>query len=116
WFLGMGVLVWVTLALFIAMSARWRRAGRSLGPEMPIGIPNRVFAAAYVVWTVAIALSAWPLSGSRGPGDFASPLSQRRHSFTIYRRRSRNPRPSKIAGIAFSIRAVRVPDCLAPVK
>jgi len=37
------------------------------------------------------------------------------HSFTIYRR-SRNPRPSKIAGIAFSIRAVRVPDCFAPAK
>ena len=31
-------------------------------------------------------------------------------------RRSRNPRPSKIAGIAFSIRAVRVPDCFAPAK
>ena len=42
-------------------------------------------------------------------------LSVRIHSFTIYRR-SRNPRPSKIAGIAFSIRAVRVPDCLAPAK
>src|SRR6185295_710289 len=38
-----------------------------------------------------------------------------RDSFTIYRR-SRNPFPSKIAGIAFSIRAVRVPDCFAPVK
>jgi hypothetical protein len=37
------------------------------------------------------------------------------HSFTIYRR-SRNPRPSKIAGIAFSIRAVRVADCFAPAK
>src|ERR1700693_946936 len=37
------------------------------------------------------------------------------HSFTIYRR-SRNPRPSKIAGIAFSIRAVRVPGCFAPAK
>jgi hypothetical protein len=35
--------------------------------------------------------------------------------FTIYRR-SRNPRPSKIAGIAFSIRALRVPDCFAPAK
>ena len=34
---------------------------------------------------------------------------------TIYRR-SKNPRPSKIAGIAFSIRAVRVPDCFAPAK
>jgi hypothetical protein len=34
---------------------------------------------------------------------------------TIYRR-SRNPRPSKIAGIAFSIRAVRVADCFAPLK
>jgi hypothetical protein len=37
------------------------------------------------------------------------------HSFTIYRR-SRNPRPSKIAGIAFSIRAVRVADSFAPAK
>jgi alcohol dehydrogenase-like protein len=37
------------------------------------------------------------------------------HSFTIYRR-SRNPRPSKIAGIAFSIRALRVPDCFALAK
>ena len=35
--------------------------------------------------------------------------------FTIYRR-SRNPRPSKIAGIAFSIRAIRVADCFAPAK
>src|SRR5262249_2231914 len=30
--------------------------------------------------------------------------------------RSRNPRPSKIAGIALSIRAVRVPDCFALAK
>jgi len=37
------------------------------------------------------------------------------HSVTIYRR-SKNPRPLKIAGIAFSIRAVRVPDRFAPVK
>jgi len=43
------------------------------------------------------------------------PHAPRIHSFTIYRR-SRNPRPSKIAGIAFSIRAVRVPDCFAPAK
>ena len=42
-------------------------------------------------------------------------LSLRILIFTIYRR-SRNPRPSKIAGIAFSIRAVRVADCFAPVK
>ena len=42
-------------------------------------------------------------------------LPVRIHGFTIYRR-SRNPRPSKIAGIAFSIRAVRVPDCFAPAK
>jgi hypothetical protein len=65
WFLGMAIPVWVTLALFIAMVARWQRTGRSLGPEMPIGIPNRVFVVAYVAWTVAIALAAWPLSGSR---------------------------------------------------
>ena len=42
-------------------------------------------------------------------------LSVRIHGFTSYRR-SRNPRPSKIAGIAFSIRAVRVSDCFAPPK
>jgi hypothetical protein len=35
--------------------------------------------------------------------------------FAIYRRSS-NPRPSKIAGIAFSIRAARVADCFAPAK
>src|SRR5262249_19286760 len=37
-----------------------------------------------------------------------------RHS--ARRGRSRNPRPAKIAGIAFSIRAVRVAGCLAPAK
>jgi hypothetical protein len=42
-------------------------------------------------------------------------LPLRIHGLTIYSR-SRNPRPSKIAGIAFSIRAVRVPDCFAPAK
>jgi hypothetical protein len=42
-------------------------------------------------------------------------LSVRIHSFTIYRR-SWNPSPSKIAGIAFSIRAVRVRDCFALAK
>lgn len=31
-------------------------------------------------------------------------------------RLSRNPRPSKMAGIAFSIRATRVADCLAAPK
>jgi len=31
-------------------------------------------------------------------------------------RLSRNPLPSNIAGIAFSIRAVRVADCLAAAK
>jgi hypothetical protein len=29
-------------------------------------------------------------------------------------RRSKNPRPSKIEDIAFSIRAIRVADCFAP--
>jgi hypothetical protein len=42
-------------------------------------------------------------------------LSVSIHSFTIYRR-SRSTRPSKIAGIAFSIRVVRVPDCFVPAK
>jgi hypothetical protein len=63
WFLAMGLLVWATLVLFIVLAVRWRRAGRKPGPEMPIGIPNRIFAAAYVVWTVTIALAAWPLDG-----------------------------------------------------
>jgi hypothetical protein len=35
---------------------------------------------------------------------------------TVGYRRSRNPRPSKIAGIAFWIRAVLVADCFAPAK
>jgi hypothetical protein len=59
----MGLLVWATLVLFIVLAARWRRAGRKPGPEMPIGIPNRIFVAAYVLWTVVIALAAWPLDG-----------------------------------------------------
>jgi hypothetical protein len=42
---------------------RWRRQGRPMGPEMPIGLPNRLFAAAYVAWTIVIALAAWPLLG-----------------------------------------------------
>jgi hypothetical protein len=51
------------------------------------------------------------LSLSRDNAD----LSVRIHSFTIYRR-SGNPRPSKIAGFAFSIRAVRFSDCFTPAK
>jgi hypothetical protein len=60
-FLGTALLVWVAFVAFIVLATRWRRAGRKPGPEMPIGIPNRIFAAAYVVWTVAIALAAWSL-------------------------------------------------------
>ena len=56
-----------------------------------------------------------PAPYSVGYGRQEEHLSVPIHSFTIYRR-SRNPRPSKIAGIAFSIRAVRVPDCFAPAK
>ena len=37
----------------------WRREGREPGPNMPIGIPNRIFAAAFVAWTVGVALAAW---------------------------------------------------------
>jgi hypothetical protein len=62
-FLGMGLLVWATLILFIVLAARWRRAGRKPGPETPIGIPNRIFVVAYVLWTVVIALAAWPIGG-----------------------------------------------------
>ena len=54
------------------------------------------------------------MAGYAGANPPYGPLEGIR-SFTIYRR-SRNPRPAKIAGIAFSIRAVRVADCLAPVK
>jgi Protein of unknown function (DUF998) len=63
WFVGMGLLVWACLAVFMVLVARWRRECRPLGPEMPIGLPNRLFAAAYVAWTVVIALAAWPLLG-----------------------------------------------------
>jgi hypothetical protein len=61
WFLGMGLLVWACLAVFMVLIVRWRREGRPVGPEMPIGLPNRLFAAAYVAWTVVIALIAWPI-------------------------------------------------------
>jgi len=50
-----------------------------------------------------------------GCGSQKNHLSKHIRSFMIYRR-SWNPRPSKIAGIAFSIRAVRVADCFAPAK
>ena len=63
WSLGMGLLVWACLAVFMVLVVRWRRQGRPVGPEMPIGLPNRLFAAAYVVWTIVIALAAWPLLG-----------------------------------------------------
>src|SRR5262245_388035 len=43
------------------------------------------------------------------------PLHERHPQLTIYRR-SKNPLPSKIAGIAFSIRAVRVLDYFARAK
>jgi hypothetical protein len=46
---------------------------------------------------------------SQGYGRHEDRVSVRIDNFTIYLR-SRNPRPSKIAGIAFSIRAVRVAD------
>jgi hypothetical protein len=62
-FLGAGLLVWATFVFFLILVARWRGAGRKPGPQMPIGIPNRIFAAAYVAWTVTVALAAWPLSG-----------------------------------------------------
>lgn len=61
WFLGMGLLVWAGLVVFLVLVVRWRREGRPLGPETPIGLPNRLFAAAYVAWAVVIALAAWPL-------------------------------------------------------
>ena len=63
WFAVMGLLVWACLGVFMVLVIRWRREGRPVGPETPIGLPNRLFAAAYVAWTVVIALAAWPLLG-----------------------------------------------------
>lgn len=57
WFVALGSPVWATLAIFIGLMTRWRREGRTPGPGMPLGWPNRLFVAAYVVWTMGIALA-----------------------------------------------------------
>ena len=61
WTLGLAIIVWASIVGFFLMVVRWRQARRKPGPNMPIGIPNRIFAAAYVVWTVGVALAAWPV-------------------------------------------------------
>ena len=62
-----------------------------------------IVAGAAVLWGLGVALLVGGVLGLAA-----------RHS--ARRGRSRNPRPAKIAGIAFSIRAVRVAGCLAPAK
>jgi len=59
--LGLLVVVWVSLIAYLVMAARWRKEGPAPGPDMPVGIPNRIFAAALVAWTVGIALAARPI-------------------------------------------------------
>jgi hypothetical protein len=59
WAVGLATVVWASLIGFLIMVLRWRREGREPGPNMPIGIPNRIFAAAFVAWTVGVALAAW---------------------------------------------------------
>jgi hypothetical protein len=59
WAVGLAIVVWASLIGFLIMVFRWQREGREPGPNMPIGIPNRIFAAAFVAWTVGIALAAW---------------------------------------------------------
>ena len=58
WFVGLGLPVWGSLTLFIVLMTCWRREGRTPGPAMPLGWPNRLFAATYVAWTIGIALAA----------------------------------------------------------
>jgi hypothetical protein len=57
--LGLAIVVWASLIGFLYLAIRWWREKREPGPNMPIGIPNRIFAAAFVVWTIGIALAAW---------------------------------------------------------
>jgi hypothetical protein len=59
--LALAIVVWASLIGFLFTVVRWRREGRQFGPSMPIGILNRIFAAAFIVWTVGIALVAWPV-------------------------------------------------------
>lgn len=63
WALGLAIAVWASLIGFLFMVIRWHRAGREPGPNMPIGIPNRIFAAVFVASTVGIALAAWQAVG-----------------------------------------------------
>jgi hypothetical protein len=59
WAMSLAIMVWASLISFLFMALRWRREKRQPGPNMPIGIPNRIFAAAYVAWTTGVALAAW---------------------------------------------------------
>ena len=63
WLCATAALVWAGLINFIVVTAKLARAGAKAGPESPIGIPNRWFSAAYMVWTVVIALAAMSLVG-----------------------------------------------------
>jgi hypothetical protein len=60
WTIAMASVVWASLAGFMVATIGWGREGRQPGPDMPIGIPNRIFSAAFVAWTVVIALVARP--------------------------------------------------------
>lgn len=59
WALGLAIAVWGCVIGFLIMAVRGRGEGREPGPNMPIGIPNRIFAAAFVAWTIGVGLAAW---------------------------------------------------------
>jgi Protein of unknown function (DUF998) len=61
WFAVTGALVWASLISFLVVAARSAQAGLALGARSPIGIPNRLSAAACVAWTVSTAVAALPL-------------------------------------------------------
>ena len=52
----LAVPVWATFLLFIVMLVHWRRQGRDITREVPLGLPNRLFVLAYLGWLFGMAL------------------------------------------------------------
>jgi len=52
----LAVPVWATFLLFLYLLVHWRRQGKDITRDVPLGLPNRLFVVAYLGWLFGMAL------------------------------------------------------------
>jgi hypothetical protein len=76
WLLGAAILTWISLALMVAAMCTLR--GSSASVQVPIGWPNRLLVAIYVLWTMSVAWQAIRLRREMGEAPPRAETRKRR--------------------------------------